>query len=208
MLNFWFRSSQWVRARMRRLPKLYASLRRAGLLSLTLSLCMASCTSEVDDYYSRYPARFAFNAVLTMAPLNRALNNEGMFCSISRGRNKNYVFRGNDGLCDSVYQTAIDANAVPVCINGFIVGLPSELNMKGMLERVAYDLVCPNCYGEFSINRALSFRNRTEAVCSRCKCVYSLNTGNLLSGESSVRRLERYQIVYSDNSNVVIVQNN
>ncbi len=179
------------------------------LLFFTTILALSSCSDEVNNTYTTRRAFFRFNAVITTAPLYTALSNPGEFCTISFP-NGRYVFTGPTGQSSSYEPTAVAQYGKPECISGFIVGTPAIPDLSTGTSIVAYDLVCPNCYEENSIQRSLSFAapSHTTMKCPRCTRFYDLNNSGHVSNGSGGRALFRYRITYnSSGSGTVVIQN-
>lgn len=171
---------------------------------LNLSFLLSSCS---DEYYATSRAFLKFTPVTAVHPLYTALNNPGMFCQVTIGTT-HFHFIDAEGTTATYPLTALAAYGRPECLAGFVVGTPStpDLNM-GQLP-VAYDLVCPTCYQNDLIQRAMQFADREKLRCTRCHAVYDLVTGILHSGnDQSVRKLYRYKITYSPANDLVLVIN-
>lgn len=160
---------------------------------LLLGFFLASCADDIEDLYAPWSVRFVFNQVNTTAPLLSALNNPGQFCQITFPNGK-YLFKDHDGNEVLYTPTATFGYSRPDgFLSGIIVGSPAIPDFTGQ-SRVAYDLVCPNCYDNSEIRRPLHFSSISTLQCARCGCVYDLNNaGNEQHGKS--RALYRYRTV-------------
>lgn len=183
--------------------------RRAALLPALL-LLPAACGEEVEALYAALRAFFRFASVATTPPLHSALNNPGQFCAITVSATA-YLFTGPDGTSASYTPTAIDRYTTPECVCGFVVGIPAVPDMSTGSAVVAYDLVCPNCYDDRSLNLKLSFSGQRALACrsSRgCGRVYDLDNGGRVSSGGDGRSLFRYRASYSADQGVLLIQNN
>ncbi len=170
----------------------------AGLLS-------TACGEDVENLYSGVRAFFRFTPVTAAPPLNTALNNPGMFCTVTFARGQ-YHFTLSDGTSVPYSPTQIDQYGKPEYIAGFIVGTPALPDLSGNFRIAAYDLACPNCWSDNSITRALTFSSPTVMTCGRCHRNYDLNNDGMASdGAGSGRKLLRYRVTYSQNT--LVIQN-
>lgn len=195
------------------LSLLHESLHRlhagAGVAAWAVALCLpvllASCADTTEGLYARQRAFLRFTPVSAVAPLQTALRNPGMWCTVTVGT-KAYAFRGNDGHTASYPFTASDAYGRPESVAGFILGTPSVPDLNGQLLPQAYDLVCPVCYENDAVQRSLTFGTAAETMtCPRCGRIYSLsNNGIEISGKGG-SRLYRYPLTYS--GDLVVVMN-
>lgn len=173
---------------------------------LLLGFFLASCADDIEDLYAPWSVRFVFNQVNTTAPLLSALNNPGQFCQITFPNGK-YLFKDHDGNEVLYTPTATFGYSRPDgFLSGIIVGSPAIPDFTGQ-SRVAYDLVCPNCYDNSEIRRPLHFSSISTLQCARCGCVYDLNNaGNEQHGKS--RALYRYRTVqYNVSTSAVSITN-
>lgn len=170
---------------------------------------LVSCTDDAD-----YRAFFRYTHTVTTPPLNAALGNPGTFCTVEfPGRG--YRFRQVGGSSQEYNYTpsAADNYGTPEFIAGFIVGTPAYPDMSGLTLPVAFDLVCPNCFEQTSIQRSLSTKSTTEMKCNRCGRVYDLNNGGIVSSSTEQnpggRALFRYRMTYSESAGggTLIIQN-
>ena len=173
---------------------------------IIMILSLVSCSGDIDHEFAQHRAFFRYQYVATTPPLYAALNNPGMWCTISFP-NGNYRFTLLDGSTFEVPPTALDSYTPPECINGFIVGMPNLPDFSGRFDLRAYDRVCPTCYEEAAIQRALTLTHEGRAECSRCHCVYDLNNGGLLIEGGPGEKLFRYRINYAPVQNILIIQN-
>ncbi len=177
---------------------------RSGIAAALL-LMTAGCADEVDSTYSSYSASFNFTPVTGVPTLYRAVNNAGQFCSIRR-QNTNYIFSDADGNSQTYPITATDVYNTWICISGFIVGTTNIPDIStGQLTLVAFDLVCPNCFNESTIQRRLEFDGDGVVSCGRCDRSYDLNNFGIVSSDGGGKSLERYRVYYS--SDRLIIQN-
>lgn len=79
--------------------------------------------------------------------------------------------------------------------------LVGQTNFNG---RVAWDALCPNCTIDYSTKYQLQWTdNPAQVKCGTCKRVYSLETGNILSGGEG-HSLLRYIVTYTPGVSVQI----
>ncbi len=176
-----------------------------GLL-LIAAAALTSCEQDVENIYSNIRAFFRFSPVTAAPQLNAALNNPGMFCTVTF-TNTHYVFTDSEGRSTPVARTALDAYGRPEFVEGFIIGMPSLPDANSNFYNVAFDLVCPNCYTDDAIRRRLAFSSLESMTCSRCSRTYNLNNnGYVVSGDKG-RHLYRYRLSYSQPQNAVVIQN-
>ena len=180
----------------------------------TAAAGLVSCTDDADALYAGYRAFFRYTHTVTTPPLNAALGNPGTFCTVefpARG----YHFRQVGGSSQDYNYTpsAADNYGTPEFIAGFIIGTPAYPDMSGLTLPVAFDLVCPNCFEQTSIQRSLSAKSTTEMKCNRCGRVYDLNNGGIVSSSTEQnpggRALFRYRMTYSKSAGggTLIIQN-
>ena len=169
-------------------------------------LSLVSCSGDIDHEFAQHRAFFRYQYVYTAQPLYAALNNPGMWCSITFP-NGYYRFTLLDGSTFEVPPTALDSYTPPECISGFIVGMPNLPDFSGRFDIRAYDKVCSTCYEEAAIQRNLTLTPEGKAVCGRCHCVYDLNNGGLLIEGGPGEKLFRYRINYAPVQNILIIQN-
>lgn len=165
-----------------------------------LLLTAVSCSNDmVESLYSNYRASFTFSPVTSVPPLQGALNGFGEYCTIWADANY-YHFSSLNGSAQ-VNRTALAVYQTYVCIGGFIVGR-SALNDIGSAEYpvVCYDRVCPNCYGDDMIARAMKIEENGRAVCDRCHRTYDMNNGGLVIEGEKGRKLIRYRVSYASNT--------
>ena len=180
----------------------------------TAAAGLVSCTDDADTLYAGYRAFFRYTHTVTTPPLNAALGNPGTFCTVEfPGRG--YRFRQVGGSSQEYNYTpsAADNYGTPEFIAGFIIGTPAYPDMSGLTLPVAFDLVCPNCFEQTSIQRSLSTKSTTEMKCNRCGRVYDLNNGGIVSSSTEQnpggRALFRYRLTYSKSAGggTLIIQN-
>lgn len=175
-----------------------SSFKLAAVL-LSAVFCWSSCGTDVENLYSSEKAFMRYDRVQTTAPLLTALNNPGMYCTISV-RSGQYHFVGNGGTSADVPLTEQDKRFGFMCMAGFIVGTPDVPDLAGDAI-VAYDLACPHCYRENSLTRALVFSDYSKLRCGRCGNVYDLQS-------DAPYRLFRYHATYSPAGNgLLLIQN-
>lgn len=178
-----------------------------GIMCAALLFCLLlTACSDTEDYYASEKAFLRFTPVTAAAPLYRALNNPGMFCSVTVS-NSMYYFKGADGTSASYPTTALEVYGQVECVAGFVIGTPSVPDLSGSYTPMAFDLVCPSCYEDTYIVRSLSFSDNEELSCARCGRVYDLtNSGIVIEGEEGTK-LYRYHLTYSSSADLVLVQN-
>ena len=180
----------------------------------TAAAGLGSCTDDADTLYAGYRAFFRYTHAVTTPPLNAALGNPGTFCTIEFP-GKGYRFRLVGGSSQEYNYTpsAADNYGTPEFIAGFIVGTPAYPDMSGLTVPMAFDLVCPNCFEQTSIQRSLSAKSTTEVQCNRCGRVYDLNNGGIVTSSTEQnpggRALFRYRMTYSQSAGggTLIIQN-
>lgn len=163
-----------------------------------------SCTDEnVQNVYSRYRAYFRYDNVMSALPLYPALTGVGEYCTISTAGS--YLYFRSLTKSQQVNLTSLAYYQRYVAIAGFIVGRMNIPDMNtGAVEPAAYDLACPNCYADDNISKPLTLKEGGFARCARCKRIYNLNNGGLISSGGKGRKLERYRITFSGSSIVEI----
>ena len=166
-----------------------------------LVLLLFSCG---DKEYEDSHVFFTFHNDTHQDPvLASAMNpmSPGVFCIIRyayvNGRHS-FSFENNQGLKSGspVWFDGIDQRLESWKHvgknNGLVVGYG---NLDSPAPFYAYDLQCPNCYGQHVLPQRsceLKISSNGLAVCSRCGRRYSLNTGgNIVAGEGG-RKLTRY----------------
>lgn len=171
---------------------------------------LTACVGDDESPYARRPAFFRFSPV-TSAPhtLLPALGNPGEWCTVTI-KGSVYDFRSvTTGKVDTPPLTALDNYGSPTWCGGLIIGTPLLPDMDGRFLPVAYDIVCPNCFEEGGITRALGVEANGTATarCSRCGTRYDLDNGGLVidTDPAAALRLFRYRCFYDNN--VFVVQN-
>jgi hypothetical protein len=166
------------------------------LCTFVLITALTSCSNDVEDLYSTNTAYFVFTNTYTVPTLNSSLNNMGEFTTIY-GQNQYYYF-SNLTSTDKVNQTALSSYTYfNMGLGGFIVGLPNVPEVGSSTSAVVcYDRVCPNCYRDFNITRALTLMQGGFAKCARCTRVYDLNNGGIISSDTTGIKLYRYRVSY------------
>lgn len=177
-----------------------------GTILLTLPIMLVSCVEDIDGVYARHRAFFRYQYVSTTPPLYAALNNPGMWCTISFPQ-RVYRFTLLDGTSYDHPTTALDTYTPPECISGFMVGKPNIPDFSGNFPIIAYDRVCPTCFEQAAIQRELSLSSEGKAHCTRCHCEYDLNNGGLLLRGGPGENLYRYHINYAPQQNIMLIQN-
>lgn len=181
-------------------------MRRRILFSGLLTLLLCACADEAESYYANVRAFFRFGNVITTPQLLTAVSNPGQFCTITFAGGY-YHFTGPDGSSTPYAATAVDNYGRPEYISGFIVGTPAVPDLSGNFTLSAFDLVCPNCYTENALQRALSFSGTTAMYCNRCRRTYDLNNGGIVSGGDGGRALFRYRVSYASEQGMLLIQN-
>lgn len=168
---------------------------------ISFSIGFLSC-SEAEQTYSRHTARFAFQNAQLVPQLNAALHNPGEFCTITP-QNSQYIFSSPSIREDYPYnRTEQDIKAGYILgLSGLIVGTPiftEQLSSESSV--VCFDRVCPRCYEDMSITRALTLELNQRATCGKCNRTYNLNNIGISDDGS---KLYRYMIRVSGNALVV-----
>lgn len=170
---------------------------------------LTSCDSEVRSLYCRFPAFFRFSPVSSAAtPLYAALNNPETFCTIRMDVSHYYfALAGREPV--SWPRSSVEVYGAPICITGFLVGIPRTPDFKGEFYQVAFDLACPKCYEEAYINRdvELDAANRSQAVCPKCHTIYDLDNGGNPRNAKSAPGLYRYACSYKPATDMFVIQN-
>ncbi len=167
----------------------------------TLAL-LFSCSNNIENRYAHERAFLRFSPVTGVVPLNNAVNGLGEFCTIRIGTNQ-FIFRSAGGQEVTYPITAeIKAYGQPECVVGFVVGKSTIPDMKLQYPLLAYDLVCPNCYEQSLITKALTLETDEKLTCSRCHRSYNLkDDGNICQGDAG-KPLYRYRTIsYNPNIN-------
>lgn len=179
-----------------------------ALCALLITVPVA-CVDDDESPYARFGAFFRFQPV-TAAPstLLPALGNPGEWCTITI-TGSTYQFKSATGKTDSYPVTSIEQYGAPIWIGGLIVGTPTvpEIGATGFAP-VCYDIVCPTCFEEGGIKRAVSITDPTlgRATCTRCRRVYDMQMGGIvIEGASTPKdpRLYRYRC-HNDNDTFVV----
>lgn len=162
------------------------------IIPLCLLTLLTACTNSADDEYAHERAFLKFAPVTGVVPLNNAVNSMGQFCTITLGANA-FQFRSGEGATATYPYTAeIKSYGQPECISGFVIGKSSLPDMNLQYPVLAYDLVCPNCYAESLITRALTLKGE-ELSCSRCHRVYDLTNRGIVKQGQAGKSLMRYR---------------
>lgn len=180
-------------------------MKRCLTCLLTALLLLFACTDDAEYVYSSYSAYFRYDQVLTTTPLYQALVTPGQYCMV--WVSGQYLKFQSLTQSQDVLLTAVANYDTFESWAGFILGYSNVPDMTtGTLPIVAYDRVCPNCFEEDNISKALGLLENGFASCSRCDRVYDLNNlGVLYSGEEGIK-LFRYKVAYNG-SNLVYVNN-
>lgn len=168
-------------------------------------LSVASCDDDAEYTYSSYSAYFRYDQVLTTTPLYESLVTPGEYCLV--WVSGQYLHFQSLTQSQDVALTAVSNYESFESIGGFIIGYSNVPDMTtGTLPIVAYDRVCPNCYEETAISKALTLQENGFAQCSKCDRIYDLNNlGILYEGEDGIK-LFRYRVSYNG-SNIVYINN-
>lgn len=159
---------------------------------IAMCLLLTSCNDSITDEYAHERAFLKFAPVTGVIPLYNALNNTGMFCTISLGTST-FNFRGSDGKTATYpYSAEIKAYGQPEFVAGLVVGRSSLPNMNMQYPIVAYDLVCPNCYEQSLFMRSLTLKGE-ELSCSHCHRVYDLTQQGIIKSGEVGKSLYRYR---------------
>ncbi|MEG1581008.1 MAG: hypothetical protein RR386_07090 [Bacteroidaceae bacterium] len=169
-------------------------------LFVCLMAGFTSCSDEIQNTYSRSRASFLFKPTTAAAPLQAALNSYGEYCDIRYDASKYYFTSLNASY--TYTRSAVDIRNQTISMsNGFIVGRSSLTDMGSDKQPiVCYDRVCPNCFRESYITRALTLKEGGLAFCSRCTRTYDLNNLGIISSDTTGVKLERYSIAYGNNT--------
>lgn len=169
-------------------------MRPFSFLLAAFLILLGSCADDVQSLYSRYKASFVFYQLATAPPLNGAIGGYGEYCDIRYDSQRYYFTSLNASY--TYNRDAVDLrNATVSLSNGYIVGRSTLTEMNSDVQPyVCYDRICPNCYSESSINKALSLKDGGFAECSRCKRVYDLNNFGIISSDTTGVKLERYHV--------------
>ncbi len=185
-------------------------------------LLLGSCDAE-NSISTRYPCHFTFNTNLHPGTsIETALNGAGSYAMVSAqkgngtwtilstlndGKNnteKITLTTAKENYADYTYLGA-GKDTKDYSKNGFILGLT---NFYGY---VAWDRQCLNCILQYGgINYPLEWTgNRQQVICSKCKRVYSLETGAVESGRQGKedKALMRYQVSYGGLGSILKVGN-
>lgn len=171
------------------------SLLTTALLMAAATLTHTACNSDASTRYTSLRAFFHFKPVSSIPVLQQALNNPGIYCKITFTP-QYYLFENAQGTTGQANRTALDAYGKPVYVSGFVVGLSSVPAANGNFEPKAYDLVCPNCYLDAAIQRALAFLSTDSEmlVCNRCHRHYNLRNEGIVVSGSQGQPLFQYHI--------------
>ena len=174
---------------------------------LFASLLLFGCLEVSQSEFTQVHAFLRLSPVSAVAPLFQALNNPGIFCTISRAPS-HYLIRSADGKEAQLPVTALEAYNRPEMIAGFIVGTSDTPDLSGTLQPVAYELACPNCYTKDYVERQLVFQDRLTMHCTRCNRSYSLRNGGIVVAGEAGLKLFKYRIQgYSRDNDVLIINN-
>ena len=176
------------------------------LVCLTLGLA-AACDGDVENEYSNLRAFCRVTPVTGAAPLFGALNNPGIFCTLTPDGTR-YIFTRQNGTTVPMEMGATTQNYYrlqSIYNQGFIIGTPSVPDWKMQLTPVVFDIVCPNCY-EAAIAETLTLQGE-EAVCGRCGRHYLLrDKGIIIEGEKG-RKLHQYHMTYTPAHDLFVINN-
>lgn len=177
------------------------------LLSLALGLTVA-CDGDVENEFSGLRAFCRVTPVTAAAPLFEALNNPGMFCTLTPDGTR-YVFTRQNGTSVPLEMGATTQNYYrmqSIYNQGFIIGTPSVPDWKtSNFYQIAFDIVCPNCY-EAAIAKSLTLKGE-EAVCGRCGRHYSLRNKGIIEEGEKGRKLHQYHIAYTAAQDMMVINN-
>ena len=168
---------------------------------------ITSCSGDkAEDIYAHERAFLKFSPVTGVVPLYRAVNSQGIFCTIKLGTSV-FRFQSSDGATATYpYSADIQAYGQPQCIAGFVIGKSNIPDMNLQYPLVCYDLACPNCYEQSLITRDLTLDAQEQLTCSRCHRVYDLSNGGIIKQGDKGSRLYRYRNVgYSDSQGGLLV---
>lgn len=162
------------------------------LIVISALLLFVACSDDVSDEYAHERAFLKFAPVTGVVPLNNAVNSMGQFCAITKGTNT-FQFRGSEGTTATYpYTDEIRSYGQPECVSGFVIGKSLQPDMNLQYPVLAYDLVCPNCYAESLITRALTLKGE-ELICGRCQRVYDLTNRGIIKSGRAGKSLLRYR---------------
>ena len=169
------------------------------LIVISALLLFIACSDDVSDEYAHERAFLKFAPVTGVVPLNNAVNSIGQFCTITKGTNT-FQFRGSEGTTATYpYTDEIRLYGQPEYISGFVIGKSLQPDMNLQYPVLAYALVCPNCYAELLITRALTLKGE-KLICGRCQRVYDLtNRGIVKSGRPGKSLLRYRTCIYNPN---------
>lgn len=173
-------------------------------LALLSTLSLQGCSG--DDLYAHERAFLRVQPVSAVAPLYHALSAPGEWCLITIG-SKQYHFVNAAGHTAQLDFTALINYGTPECVAGFVVGTPSVPDMNMQTTPQAYDLVCPNCYEENLLQRALTFSQPEVLVCGRCHRTYDLSNQGIENSGKGGSRLYHYRLTYAQGQDMLVVMN-
>ncbi len=182
--------------------KLFSSFLRS--MCLILVLVFAACSSNDDNlYYTGSKASFTYSPVENSPLLLRALRNSGefaIFLNTVYNGSMRFVISNAQGAEETIQGTSVDyyKSMYFGLSNGFIIGMPTlpEVGVD-ITSPVCFDVVCPNCYNNYSICKRLSLREGGYAFCGSCSRIYNLNNYGIVSDGEGGRNLFRYHITAS-----------
>lgn len=182
-------------------------LKRLCLSALCIIL-LCSCMGDIENEFCSLRAFCRITPVTGAAPLHEALNNPGLFCTLT-AKGSLYTFTRQNGTSVPLDMGAMGQSYLPLqTINnlGLILGTPSVPDVRTtQFYTVAFDIVCPNCYDN-AITKQLYLQDET-AVCNRCKRHYDLRNNGIVIEGGKGRKLFRYRMTYTPAQDVVVISN-
>lgn len=183
----------------------------AALLIAPAALLPGACSDEADQLFAPYRAFLRFTPVTHFQPLYAAVNNPGMFCTIT-WTPSHYLCTAPQSTSTLTYpRTALDAYGRPDAIAGFIIGTPSVPDFNGVHQLMCFDLACPACYEATARSPLLKFTAAERVSCSVCEAAFDLSGGGIAVSGGRFGfggTLLRYRMVtYAPAKDLIIVQN-
>ena len=181
------------------------------LAALWLTCIVSSC-EKAENLYSNYWAYFRYNPVSAKPNLHRACTSLGEFCSITYpvGANKYVIDSPSSSVDDYITPTALEGyrNFRLGVGGGLIVGIPMIPEMLEQENQITcYDLCCPNCYQEYSIQKRMELHVGGISTCTSCQRSYDLNNQGIVAKGNGGRSLFRYYVHYYAPNQTLVVDN-
>lgn len=183
----------------------------AILAATSIAGMLCSC-EKAESMFSTYRAYFRYDPVSAKPNLYRACTSLGEFCSITFPPGANFVVKSpsTPSVVDYIQRTALQGykGYVLGIGGGLIVGIPMIPEMLEQENQITcYDLCCPNCYQEYSIQKHMELHVGGISTCTSCQRSYDLNNQGIVAKGNGGRSLFRYYVHYYAPNQTLVVDN-